>query len=178
MDAGIVERMREEEADLARKLQAVRDFLAAYGDAPAAAKTSTPDRPRSDGGSRPQVDITSFTEQTRLSVVYSLQALTMNPGLMRTKELVDFVEAMGHEISGKNKVNALGALLARSVDVVGHGKSGWSLADRENALAIVQKYAPKENEPESDNASGSDAAGWGVPPPPPASGSTPSWPSS
>src|SRR5690606_10300635 len=85
-----------------------------------------------------------------------MQALTVNPGLMKTRELVEFVEAMGHEISGQNKVNALGALLARSADIVGHGKSGWSLADREKALAIVNEYGPKENEPSSGSAVGSD----------------------
>ncbi len=158
MNADIVKQMRQEEADLVRKLHAVRDFLAAYGEAPIEkgtpqhAATQKPDR-----STREKVEITSFTEQTRTSVVLAMQAMAMSPGLTRLCELVEFIEAMGHEISGKNPVNALGALLARSADIVGHGKSGWSLADRENALAIVQKYAPKEKEPTSTNAVGSDA---------------------
>jgi len=77
-------------------------------------------------------------------------------GLMKTKDLVDYVEKRGHEVSGKNKVNSLGALLARSGDVEGHGKSGWTVADRERALQILQQYEYKVNEPESENASGPD----------------------
>jgi hypothetical protein len=178
MDADIVKRMREEEAALARKLKAVRDLLAAYGEGPKEAGESRAPQKEAGTGSREKVEITSFTEQTRRSVVLAMQALTVNPGLMKTRELVEFVEAMGHEISGQNKVNALGALLARSADIVGHGKSGWALADREKALAIVNEYAPKEIEPSSDEAVGSKPAGWGVAPPSPApSPSSSGWPS-
>ncbi|MGB3166319.1 MAG: hypothetical protein WBA68_06015, partial [Alteraurantiacibacter sp.] len=158
VNADIVKQMRQEEADLVRKLEAVRVFLSAYGEAPSdSGATPQANRAKSDGSSREKVEITSFTEQTRTSVVLAMQALAMNPKLMKTRELVDFIEAMGHEISGKNKVNALGALLARSADIVGHGKSGWSLEDRDNAIEIVKKYSPKEKEPSSDDAGGSDA---------------------
>lgn len=146
MDADIVARMRSEEADLARKLQAVRDFLAAYGEAPASSPRQSVVSLRGDSGSRPKVAIDSFTAQTKTSVVLSIMALTQSDGLMKTSELVEFVEARGHQISGENKVNALGALLARSADVIGHGKSGWELADRERALEIVNHYAPKRTE--------------------------------
>lgn len=66
---------------------------------------------------------------------------------------------MGVVITGQNKVNALGALLSRSVDIVSHGKAGWSLADYEKAVRIVAEHAaqPKENEPSSGYAVGSDA---------------------
>jgi hypothetical protein len=154
MDADIVERMRSEEADLVRKLQAVRDFLAAYGEAPKGSPGLTRPTPRSDAGGRPKVEIDSFTAQTRTSVVLAIQALTLTPGLMKTSELVQVVEAMGHTINGENKVNALGALLSRSVDVIGHGKSGWELADREKALRIVSNYAPKRNEAPDVSPSG------------------------
>lgn len=146
MDADIVRRMREEEADLVRKLQAVRDFLAAYGEAPITRPQPAAGRARAEGGTRPKVEIDSFTAQTRNSVVLAIQALTTTTGLMKTSELVQYVEAMGHTISGENKVNALGALLSRSADLIGHGKSGWELADREKALEIVNNYAPKRNE--------------------------------
>src|SRR3546814_272619 len=113
--------MREEEADLARKLQAVRDFLRAYGEAPKSAQNEgVTAKPKGAAGPREKAEITSFTDQTRRSVVLAMQALTTSSTLMKTRELVDFVEAMGHQISGDNKVNALGALLARSVDLVGH----------------------------------------------------------
>jgi len=171
MNADIVKQMRLEEADLARKLQAVRDFLRAYGERPAEPTSSPPEppKPASDGGSREKVDITSFTEQTRRSVLYAMQAMTVSPDLVKTRDLVSFVEAMGHTISGTNKINALGALLARSEDVVGHGKSGWALADREKALVMIQKYLPKENEAPSGNPpEPQKPAGWGVQPPLPA----------
>ncbi len=160
MNAEIVQQMRAEEADLVRKLQAVRDFLAAYGEAPNdSGSVSTLGRKGTDSPSREKVEITNFTEQTRTSVVLAMQALTMNTKLMKTRELKEFIEANGHEISGSNKVNALGALLARSADIIGHGKSGWSLADRDKAVEIVNEYGPKEKEPTSEDAGGSDT-GW------------------
>jgi len=156
MNADIVQQMRREEADLARKLQAVRAFLAAYGEAPEEPKLSAP-RAGEEISSREKVEITSFTEQTRRSVVLAMQAMTVSPGLVKTRDLVKHIEAMGHAVSGKNPVNALGALLARSADVVGHGKSGWSLVDREKAIAIIQKYGPTENEAPAPSPSASDA---------------------
>lgn len=157
MNANIVEQMRQEEADLLRKLQAVRVFLSAYGEAPSDSAPPAPhSSARPNSGSREKVDITSFTEQTRRSVLLSLEAMVHSAGLMKTKDLVDYVEKRGHEVSGKNKVNSLGALLARSEDVEGHGKSGWTVADRERALQILQQYEYKVNEPESENASGPD----------------------
>lgn len=176
MDAGIVQRMRDEEADLARKLRAVRDFLAAYGEAPKEPTVIGPDSPKGEPAGREKVEITSFTAQTRRSVVLAMQALTTTNSLMKTRDLVAFIEAMGHEISGQNKVNALGALLARSVDIVGHGKSGWSLADREKALAIVSQYAPKENEaPPATPARASEADEEGVAAPAPSPVIPPPW---
>lgn len=166
MNADIVKQMRSEEADLLRKLKAVRDFLAAYVEAPNDTfADAQPIRVKTSNGSREKVDITSFTEQTRRSVLLSLEAMVRDSGLKKTKELVDYIEKHGHEVSGKNKVNSLGALLARSVDVEGRGKSGWTVANRDQALQILQKYAPKEKEPSSDEAVGSDAGTQGAPTP-------------
>lgn len=163
MNADIVKQMREEEADLVRKLQAVRDFLHAYGEAPSdVGVTGTSGRAKSASGSREKVEITSFTEQTRTSVVLAMMCMAADGKLKKTRELVEFIEAMGHEVSGKNPVNALGALLARSADIEGHGKSGWSLVDREKAVELIRQYGPEENEPESENASGSYAGREGV----------------
>jgi hypothetical protein len=187
MNAGIVKQMRAEEADLVRKLQAVRDFLLAYGEAPEGdtrpAGPATPNPRRSSPRSK-SVPITSYQADTRTSVALALMIMATSPGLVKTAELVKGIEAMGHEIGGANKVNALGALLARSEDVEGHGKSGWTVYDRDRARALANEHAAqylggdtqKENEPESTNAPGSDAAGWGVPPPPPVSeNSNPRW---
>lgn len=169
MDADIVKRMRAEEADLVRKLQAVRDFLSAYGEAPREPVTSRV-AASAESGARPKVGIDSFTAQTRLSVVLAMKALMSTNGLMKTSELVQAIEAMGHTVNGDNKVNALGALLSRSVDLIGHGKSGWELADRERALEIVSHYAPKENEAPASIARGAsetDGEGGRTPDPSP-----------
>lgn len=168
MDADIVKRMRDEEADLSRKLQAVRDFLSVYGESPQVPASRPVVGSRSESGARPKVEIDAFTKQTRTSVVLALQALTTTTSLMKTSELVRIIEAQGYTINGDNKINALGALLSRSADVIGHGKSGWELADREKALQIVSSYAPKRNEalpatPES--ASEADGEGGGTPAP-------------
>lgn len=175
MDADIVERMRAEEADLVRKLQAVRDFLSAYGEAPREAPVSRV-LARPEPGARPKVSIDSFTAQTRPSVVLAMKALMSSSGLLKTSELVQAIEAMGHTVNGDNKVNALGALLSRSADLIGHGKSGWQLADRERALEIVSHYAPKENEAPASNAGGaSEADGEGGRTPDPSSVTPPPW---
>lgn len=179
MNHDIVESMRAEEADLIRKLKAVREFLAAYGgdaapdQVPPQNKTAAPNQ-----GSREKVEITAFTAQTRLSVVLAMMAMATGNGLMKTRDLVAFVDSMGHEISGNNKVNALGALLARSVDIESHGKSGWSLVDRDKALAIISQHGPKENEPHSEFAGGSDADHEPVRTGPVVTSSTLSWPRS
>jgi hypothetical protein len=145
MNADIVTQMRKEEADLSRKLQAVRAFLSAYGEGPIESRGVMPNAPAAIGGPREKVPLSGFTEQTRKSVLLSMQAMTVSPGLVKTRDLVSFIEAMGHQVSGANKVNALGALLSRSADVVGHGKSGWSLADPDSAREIVAEFSRNEN---------------------------------
>lgn len=164
MNADIVKQMRAEEADLVRKLQAVRDFLAAYGEAPKGDTTAASNSRRLPARSK-SVPITSYQADTRTSVALALMIMATSPGLMKTADLVRGIEAMGHKIGGANQVNALGALLARSEDVEGHGKSGWTVYDRDHALALAREHAsqylggdtPKEKEPTSDNAVGSDA---------------------
>lgn len=163
MNADIVAQMRLEEADLVRKLKAVRDFLAAYGEAPNDGSSAQPRREAAASPPREKVEITSFTEQTRRSVLLSMEAMVHTNGLLKTAQLVDYVEKRGHEISGNNKVNALGALLARSVDVKGFGKSGWDVVDRDRALKLLTEYEYKEKEPTSPTAVGSDAGGGSVP---------------
>lgn len=169
MDDRIVRTMREEEADLSRKLKAIREFLAAYGEA--TKRVEGGDRPAmatSIKPSREKVEITSYTDQTRPSVVLSMQALAIEPKPVKTRQLVDFVEMMGHEITGKDKVNSLGALLGRSADIIGHGKSGWSLADRDKAVEIIGRYYPNKNEaPEAKANDASEDGGWGAPTPSP-----------
>lgn len=170
MNTDIVKQMRAEEADLVRKLQAVRDFLAAYGEALKGEGQAERTAPKgsSSGGRSKSVPITSYQADTRTSVALALMFMASSPGLVKTAELVTAIEAMGHEIGGANKVNALGALLSRSEDVEGHGKRGWTVYDRDEALALARKHAgqylgddtQKEKEPTKGNAGGSDT-GWG-----------------
>lgn len=174
MNADIVNQMRAEEADLVRKLEAVRTFLSAYGEAPKGANGSgtSPKDSRSSARSK-SVPITSYQADTRTSVALALMLMANNDGLVKTADLVNGIEAMGHEIGGANKVNSLGALLARSEDVEGHGKSGWTVFDREHAMELAREHAgqylggqaQKEKEPDSDNATGSDAGQGGAPTP-------------
>ena len=175
MNADIVKQMRAEETDLLRKLQAVRDFLAAYGEAPKGGDRADGEAPKPTRSSvrSKSVPITSYQDDTRTSVALALMFMASNDGLVKTADLVKSIEAMGHEIGGANKVNALGALLARSEDVEGHGKRGWTVYDREHALALAREHAAqflgndaeKEKEPDSGNATGSDTGQGSAPTP-------------
>lgn len=161
MQAEIIKQMRDEEAALLRKLDAVRTFLAAYGEEPVVAGAApAPAATQSDSArrAREKVAITSFTLQTRQSVLLSLEAMVHAQGLVKTSDLVDYVHKRGHEISGDNKVNALGALLSRSEDVQGFGKSGWTVRDRERALAILTEHLYKENGPHGAFTGGPETA--------------------
>lgn len=157
MDSDIVQRLKAEEADLARKLEAVRAVLAAYGGSEVATVLAERRVERRSGGSRPKVEIDGFGAYGRKVVAEALRMMATSNHPLKTRQLVEPIEAMGVEITGENKINALGALLARSVDVISHGKAGWSVADREKAFRIVAEHGQKENEPSSNDAVGSDA---------------------
>ncbi len=184
MDDAVIETVRKEERDLLRKLAAVQVLLRAYGAQPAietvrateesAARTQTSSRTlnqpgdeasREPRGKRPFDD---FTPYGRQAIATAMSFLVGQAHPIRTRELVTAIKAIGFTIRGDNAMNALGALLGRSADIVSHGKAGWTLADPATAAEIVGKYAHKENEPHSDFAGGSDAAGEGEPPPHPA----------
>lgn len=147
MDADIVKKMREEEATLMEKLRAVRNVLIAYGERPldptAAPKSVAASKPAPirEKVAREKVEITGYGEYHRKSVALAIMAMTTADGPIKSRQLVEFIEGMGHEITGKDKINALGALLSRSMDIRSHGKSGWTLVDRERGLQIAQKYS-------------------------------------
>lgn len=175
MDSDIIARMRAEEADLVRKLAAVRDFLSVYGGAP---KVPSGDQPTRKPASREPVGIDGFGEYGRKIVAHSMQCLLLSPHPVRTRDVVQFLEALNIQISGENKINAVGALLARSRDIVSHGKRGWTVADSDTAREIVGKYTHKENEaPSEQSPEPQKPAGWGAPPPPPAPSHSNPWPS-
>lgn len=199
MDGDIVDRMRAEEAELIKKLEAVRAFLAAYGGAASPAPASKPANRVSRTGAREKVEIDGYGGYGRKVVAEAMRMLMASSHPIKTSDLIGPIEAMGVEITGQNKVNALGALLSRSIDIVSHGKAGWSLASREKAARIVAEHgsaprgvpahdpideilgesvAQKENEPLSGSAGGSDTREFGAPPPPRDFGNPHSWPSS
>lgn len=138
----IVQRMRAEEADLLRKLEAVRLFLGAYGETPKTtlqpAWTSTSKQTVKNGPKSTRPSLASradkFGTYGQAMVDLSI-ALLPNPddGPMLTRDLLAKFEAQGVEVRGQNKVNALSALLARSTKIAGHGRAGWTRAEARTA---------------------------------------------
>lgn len=168
----IISRMRAEESDLVRKLEAVRHFLAAYA-GPVASASTPPAQKRASRGSAERADKFGGYGMGVIDAVASvLPGPSKNP--LMTRDIIAKLEASGVAIRGKNKVNALSALLARSSRIKGHGRSGWTLADEPVDLQNYNEIlggddAHQENDPTSEAAVGSDAAGQGVSPPSPAS---------
>ncbi len=131
----MIAQMKAEEAVLLRKLEAVRAVLALYGNAlPSAAIPAEKPPATVIEGARPaakrgQVPLDRFSAYGAEIVRASMQCIAGQPiRPVRTRALVDLVQSTGIAIRGENKVNALSALLARSEDLLGHGKRGWSLA--------------------------------------------------
>ncbi|MGA0532102.1 hypothetical protein [Hansschlegelia sp. KR7-227] len=169
MDANIVQQMKAEEADLMRKLDAVRAFLAAYGVQNGRAPSGERNMPKPaivpatrPASVRDRVPLDRFTEYGREVVKAAITAVkkeTVRPVL--TRRLVELIEAEGVEIRGVDKVNALSALLARSIDLTSIGRRGWTLAHEEDG----DGQEPEENGPHSTSAGGPDASGEGGPTP-------------
>ena len=159
--------MRAEEADLARKLRAVRDLLAAYGEdvgapnvsLPATAIIRKPEKSATASQGRGKVSIDGFGPYGKRIVATAMAAMLMSPDLVKTREIVAYLELLKVSITGENKVNAVGALLSRSADIVSHGKAGWAVLDADMAHEIVLAHAHKENEAsEADAADASETA--------------------
>jgi hypothetical protein len=151
MDSDIIAQMRKEEADLARKLRAVRDFLAAYDVNASNESAPAPTRPaKVPTQAREKVGIEGFSDYGRGVVAAAMRELLPASHPIKTRLIVEVLQQKGVAISGKDPVNALGAMLYRSADIVSHGKAGWTLADSETAKEIVGKYAPKENDPREE----------------------------
>jgi hypothetical protein len=171
----IVAQMQELEADLIRKLEAVRQFLdtfaGASNDAPKIAA-------RNEGakGKTPAIKIDKFGSYGQAVIDASIAIL---PGEgespMPTRVLVEKLAFCNVEVRGENKVNALSALLARSSKIKSHGRSGWTIygerqpttTPEDEFASLVGNPAPEEKEPHSSDAGGSVASGWGAPPPSP-----------
>ena len=151
MDSDIIAQMRKEEADLARKLKAVRDFLAAYNVSASNEPAPIPTSPaKAAAPAREKVGIEGFSDYGREVVAAAMRELLPATHPIKTRRIVEGLQQKGVAISGKDPVNALGAMLYRSADIVSHGKAGWTLADSVTAEEIVGKYAPKETAPTDD----------------------------
>jgi hypothetical protein len=171
VDGDIISTLDKEEGLLLRRLKAIRELKAAYGvrqeDSTEASAVRAP-----KSASREKVEIDGFGAYGRKVVAEAMRAMLTSGRLTKTSELVPAVEAMGITITGVNKVNALGALLARSVDITSHGKRGWEVVDREKALKIVAEYGHNESEAPNGNAAGASVesstsganTGWGTGP--------------
>lgn len=158
-----------EEADLERKLTAVRAMKAAYGigmGTPAhelkvmgASKprgTLTPRQPRTTDDRKDKFG--SYGQNIIDKVLLLLPPEGGAP--IATRVLVDMLHAIGVEVRGDNKVNALSALLARSSKIKGYGKSGWTRVGAIPGTPSIFSEAllPNVNEPHSVSAGGSETA--------------------
>lgn len=182
-----------EEADLERKLAAVRAMKAAYGiggKAVAVARSATvKSTTATAGGARSARNATdrmdkfgSYGQHIIDTACKLLPGEGMTPTPTRT--LVEHFATLGVEVRGENKVNALSALLARSSKIKGYGRAGWTLAGPAPGELYPQALEgggfriPNEKEPNSEDAVGSKPAEWGAPTPSPApSPSSSGWPS-
>lgn len=177
MENDVTQWLQAEEASLLQKLAAVRATIAAYGVQSASRGTQTPVAAKAATPARGKVGIEGFGAYGRKVVAEAMKVMLTTNHATKTRDLVAAMEAMNVEITGENKINALGALLARSSDITSHGKGGWTLADRDAAIEIVGKYARKENEaPSEQSPEPQKPAGWGVQPPVPAPSNPNPWP--
>lgn len=173
MEEDIVKRVRAEEADLVRKLDAVRQLLAAYGEG---SKTApTPKAPAATKATRPSLSsrVDKFGSYGQGVIDKACSFLPdIHSAPMLTRDLLAKLERYGVEVRGENKVNALSALLARSSAVKGHGRAGWTLAGEKSTDDITETLGGNaQNETEAPNghaASASVVAGSGAPTPSPA----------
>ncbi|WP_288409911.1 hypothetical protein [uncultured Sphingomonas sp.] len=181
MDDDVIARMRKEEAALARKLKAVRDVLLAYGDdvetgvhtPPRTAKAFAKETSSSDSGKK---RIDAFGRYGQMIVATSMSVILESEGPVRTREIVTALDRLGVKITGENHINAVGALLSRSADIVSHGKAGWTLENSDRAREIVSAYAYKKTEASIETTDAPEAASEGVAPPVEASSNPNLWP--
>jgi len=162
----LIEALLEEERTLQTKLDAVRRMLAVYrrgNDSvpPNPTFPQPPQPPPAPPRAALSLRVDRFGSYGLAVVEKSIAILPDATGSpVMTRDLVDRLEREGMEVRGADKVNALSAILARSSRVKAHGRRGWTRAEPVRGVS-----APKENEPTSGPAVGSDTANLGVQPP-------------
>ncbi len=123
----ILARMRDEERELQRKLEAVRHFLAAYSgsDTASALLERAPRKPRPLAERMDKFG--AYGQRVIDAALPVLPDSSEEP--MRTRDIAAKLQDAGVKITGSNKVNSLSALLARSTKIKGYGREGWTRAD-------------------------------------------------
>lgn len=161
MDAEIIDRMRREEAELTRKLEAVRGLLRAYGATPFVSQTEqqsgSKTREATSGGNanrgREKMPLERFSEYGQSVVKAAIKECARQLGKpISSRNMVDLVEKQGIEVSGQDKINALSALLARSIDLETNGRKGWTLSEEYRERQDREIREMFEDEPRKENA--------------------------
>jgi hypothetical protein len=151
-----VRHLKAEEAALLEKLEVVRKALAIYH--PATNTAPAPEKATAralaelanhavNAAASVRADKFSSYGQKIVATALELVPPYGKPPLA-TRTLVEMLTGRGVTVRGENPINALSALLARSSQLQAHGRRGWTRAE----------LRPKENEPNSGSAVGSDAA--------------------
>lgn len=178
MDNDIIVRMEAEEADLAQKLEAVRQFLAVYrGSAPKRAERVESASHRTARSAEARLDKFGPYGQ---KIVDTVDTLLPREGAMpiATRALVEQLTGLGVEITGDNKVNSLSALLARSSKIKGYGRAGWTRKNAEDGERYpfkLKESANGENKASGESAEPKEATGQSPPSTPMPSNARPPW---
>ncbi|MDE1915056.1 MAG: hypothetical protein KGJ57_04775 [Sphingomonadales bacterium] len=155
MDSDVIEKLRREEADLTQKLEAVRMILRAYGDTKDITHTVShvhravlpkPNNGEQDGNgkSREKMTLDRFSAYGRAVVGAAIrECANYQEGPITSREMVRLVEKQGIDVRGADKVNAISALLARSIDLKPNGRKGWTLSDE---YREIEEYREMQDE--------------------------------
>lgn len=121
MEKSVVQALREERADLKRKLRAVDDLLLVYG-----VEKNNKNKPPSTPLSTPQTRYRIPSERTSAirDIAKELIAPNGNTPTL-TRHILAHVESKGLDVGGKNPVATLSALLSHTNGFRSIGRSGW-----------------------------------------------------
>ncbi len=167
MDNNIIATMEAEEADLARKLEAVRQFLDAYRGGVASKSTPAPKASVSGtarGGRSTATRLDKFGPYGQRIVDFAdsvLPGCVSNP--VPTRQLVEYLESQGINITGDNKVNSLSALLARSSKMKGWGRAGWTRMSPDDGDRLKQMQGENARNENGEAEASPDAEGAATP---------------
>jgi hypothetical protein len=134
MTPEIIAQLKAEQADLRCKLAALDAVIGAYGQPPGRPHEPKPEAKYAMADARPsatreQMPLERFSSYGQSVIRAAMMVVNPFDGPPTpTKDLVELIESRGQEIRGTDKPNALSSLLARSADLINHGRRGWTLA--------------------------------------------------